>query len=370
MQQLQFFPSRTIAFYMGRAFLLRTLAILAALVIILQTLDLLGESGDILAAPGNGQAALWQYVALRMPQIVARFLPFSVLLSTLLTLATLNQNSEIIAMKAAGVSAHQILAPLVVASIAVAGVSFAFNERVVTKATAALDAWQSVDYGAPPRAGGGISNIWVRDGDDLIHADIVTGSRAATRLSNITIYDRDGGALKRIIDAPNATPELSGGKVVGWRLHGARMFDLATGLRGPFGNPLFGRDVTPEQFTLADVSADDRNFFSLRAAIAELDAAGRPTGALEAGLWHKLSGPMSAILMPLLAGVAAFGLARSGQLVMRAVLGMMLGFTYFVADNFSLAMGSFGAYPPLLSAWSAFLLFFLIGEAVLIRTEE
>jgi lipopolysaccharide export system permease protein len=55
---------------------------------------------------------------------------------------------------------------------------------------------------------------------------------------------------------------------------------------------------------------------------------------------------------------------------MRAVLGMALGFTYFVADNFALAMGNFGAYPPLLAAWSPFLLFLLIGEAVLIRTEE
>ena len=74
--------------------------------------------------------------------------------------------------------------------------------------------------------------------------------------------------------------------------------------------------------------------------------------------------------MPLLAAVAAFGLARSGQLFLRAVIGMSLGFAYFVADNFALAMGNFGAYPPFLAAWGPFLLFFLVGEAVLIRTEE
>ncbi len=79
---------------------------------------------------------------------------------------------------------------------------------------------------------------------------------------------------------------------------------------------------------------------------------------------------MSALLMPLLAGIAAFGLARSGQLFVRAVIGMGLGFTYFVADNFALAMGDFGAYPPLLAAWGPFVLFLLIGETVLIRTEE
>jgi lipopolysaccharide export system permease protein len=49
---------------------------------------------------------------------------------------------------------------------------------------------------------------------------------------------------------------------------------------------------------------------------------------------------------------------------------MALGFAYFVADNFSLAMGNVGAYPPLLAAWAPFVLFFLIGETVLIRSEE
>jgi lipopolysaccharide export system permease protein len=79
---------------------------------------------------------------------------------------------------------------------------------------------------------------------------------------------------------------------------------------------------------------------------------------------------MSAILMPLLAGVAAFGTARSGQLFVRAVIGMGLGFLYFVADNFALAMGNLGAYPPMLAAWAPFALFLMIGEMVLIRTEE
>ena len=38
---------------------------------------------------------------------------------------------------------------------------------------------------------------------------------------------------------------------------------------------------------------------------------------------------------------------------------MGLGFSYFIADNFALAMGNFGAYPPLLAAWGPFFLFLL-----------
>ena len=74
--------------------------------------------------------------------------------------------------------------------------------------------------------------------------------------------------------------------------------------------------------------------------------------------------------MPLLGAVAAFGLARSGQLFVRAVTGMALGFAYFVVDNAAIAIGNFGGYPPFLAAWAPFLLFALIGETVLLKTEE
>jgi lipopolysaccharide export system permease protein len=128
--------------------------------------------------------------------------------------------------------------------------------------------------------------------------------------------------------------------------------------------------VTPTQLTLAKVDPNELDYWTLKRRIAELDAAGRPADEPRAGLAHKISGPLSTLLMPLLAAIAAFGLARSGQVVLRAVIGMALGFAYFVVDNFSLAMGNAGTYPPMVAAWAPFLLFLLIGETVLIRTEE
>jgi lipopolysaccharide export system permease protein len=362
---IRFFASRTVTLYMARMFLIRFAAVLAALVIILLALDLLGESGNILAHPGNGEAEIWRYLSLRAPQIVARFLPFSALLATLITLATLNQHSEIIAMKAAGVSAHQILAPLVLASIGVAGLSFWFNDHVVVRATATLNAWQAVDYGPINRDSGIKSNVWVRDGDDLIHAESVIGQGDRTTLRGVTIYDRTGGELARIIRGAMATRSTDG-----WLIRDADQFVVASGQETTVSRFIIGAKVTPDRFTLSTVNPDELSFGALVHAIHALKAAGRPTESLESGLWHKLSGPMSAILMPLLAGVAAFGTARSGQLFIRAVIGMALGFLYFVADNFALAMGNIGAYPPLLAAWAPFALFLLIGETVLIRTEE
>jgi len=365
MINVHFFPSKRIALYMAKTFLLRSLAVLAGLVLILMTLDLLGESGKILAQPGNGDAQLWHYVSLRIPMLVQRFLPFSVLLGTLITLATLNQNSEIVSMKAAGISAHQIIAPLVLASVGVAAVSFLFNERIVTRAAATLSAWEAVEYGPIPPSTGVSSNVWVRAGDDLVLARQVSGRRENTKLRGITIYERTGSLLTSTIEADSAAP--AGGA---WRLQNAEIFDVNGNSLRKTPSLVALEGVGTDQFTLASVSADEQDFATLQDSIEELRVAGRRTAALEAGLWHKISGPLSAVLMPLLAAVAAFGLARSGQLFVRAIIGMGLGFAYFVADNFALAMGDFGAYPPLLAAWGPFALFLLIGETVLIRTEE
>lgn len=362
---VSFFPSRTVSVYMAKMFLTRTFAILAALVLVLQALDLLSESGRILAHPGNGQGEVWRYVGLRTPQIIARFLPFSVLLGTIITLSTLNQNSEVISMKAAGLSAHQVLAPLIVTALGVAAISFVFNERVVARATGTLDQWQRVDYGPLPVDRGERSNVWVREGNNLMNVRQVQGSGDDVRLGNITLYVRDGGTLRSVLTATTGRREGEG-----WRVEGAKRFDVTAGRLETPGSAHIGDGISPDQFTLASVDADGLSFTALASAIGELETAGRPTKALEGALWHKLSGPLSSILMPLLGAVAAFGVARSGKLFVRAVVGMGLGFAYFVADNFALAMGNLGAYPPFLAAWAPFLLFFLIGEAVLIRTEE
>jgi lipopolysaccharide export system permease protein len=359
-----FFPSRRLALYMVRLFVTRSLAVLVALVLILMTLDLLGESGKILAIPGNTDAHLWRYVGLRLPILLSRFLPFSVLLGTLIAFVGLNQNSEVVAMKAAGLSAHQILAPLVLASIGVAAILFAFNELVVVNSTREVTAWSDNDYKPVPPSSGMVSNVWVMNGDDLVHAGIA-GGRPFTA-ERIEYFDRSGGVLQREILAARAVPRPTGD----WLLQDVRIYDANMNVVRRLPQMVGLQGLTTNQLTLAKVEPTELPYWTLKKRIAELDAGGRPDDEARAGLAHKIAGPLSTVLMPLLAAVAAFGLARSGQVLLRAAIGMALGFTYFVVDNFSLAMGNAGTYPPLIAAWAPFLLFLLIGETVLIRTEE
>jgi lipopolysaccharide export system permease protein len=212
--QFDFFPSRTVTFYLARLFIVRILAVLVMLVLVLQLLDLLGESGKILGYPGNGEAQLWHYVSLRAPQLIARFLPYSVLLATIITLATLNQNSEVIAMKAAGMSAHQVLAPLLLTALAVSALSFAFNERIVTRATASLDAWSNANYGPVPPQSAIKRNVYLAVGQNIIEAKTASGTGNAMVMQDVTFYRRDANdMIREQIRSPRATYADPG-----WRL--------------------------------------------------------------------------------------------------------------------------------------------------------
>ncbi|GAA0283844.1 LPS export ABC transporter permease LptG [Alteraurantiacibacter aestuarii] len=364
---LDFFPSRRLTIYLAKMFAVRIVAVLAMLVLVLMMLDLLSRTADILAFEGNGESELFTYVSLRVPQLIQRFLPYSVLLATILTLAGLNQNSEVVAMKAAGLSAHQILAPLLLTAAFVALASFSFNERVVTRATATLKAWENVEYGVVPVDPDTRLNVYFNDGNDVLMARELSGLGDDAVLTGVTFYERD--------DAGMITRQITGSRATfanpGWLLDDAQVFDVVTAQSTAATEPLVvAPGTTISQVELRKVDPDAETLAQLSRSIDALKAAGRRTAELEGKWWHKISGPLSAMLMPLLGAVAGFGLARSGHLFARAVIGMALGFAYFVVENAALALGSFGGYPPLLAAWAPFILFFLLGETVLVRTEE
>jgi len=364
--QLDFFPSRTLTLYLAKLFIARILAMLVMLVLVLMMLDLLSNSGKILAVPGNGQRELLTYASLRVPQLIQSFLPYSALLATLITLVALNQNSEVIAMKAAGMSAHQVLAPLLLTAGIVGLLNFGFNERVVTRATATLKAWEAVEYGKVPSDSGVKANVYLTDGRGVLTAATLAGTGDAIVMTKVTWYQRNpDGSITEQVDADRAVYAKPG-----WKLENATRFRVDNAITDKFDSMVVGEELTPEQIDMAKVDPDTQPFWTLSESISAYEQAGRRTAELKAKWWHKISGPLSTFLMPLLGAVAAFGLARSGQLFVRAVIGMALGFAYFVVDNAALAMGSFGGYPPFLAAWAPFLLFILIGETVLIRTEE
>ena len=210
------------------------------------------------------------------------------LLATLITLVGLNQNSEVIAMKAAGLSAHQVLAPLVLTAAVVSLVSFGFNERVVTRSTATLKAWQANDYGPVPADSGVRANVYLTDGPNILAAANVTGNGSAMVMRGVTFYVRSpDGMIADRITAPigrYANP--------GWRLEDVRRFGVQGANSSSVARLVVGQGVTPQQIELAKVDPDTKSFTTLTDSIRRYEDAHRNADELRTTWWHKLSGPL------------------------------------------------------------------------------
>tara|TARA_R110002096_G_scaffold409077_1_gene608347 strand:- start:500 stop:1663 length:1164 start_codon:yes stop_codon:yes gene_type:complete len=362
-----FVPSRTLALYMAKMHLSRFFGILLGLTAVLQFLDLLTTADDIMAADGATWTSLVAYISLRTPQLIVQFAPFAALIGTLLTLATLNQHSEVVIMKVSGLSAHRILLPLGLASFIIAVGHFIFNESVVVHGNAELEYWQENDYAVdlPPNANLA-GRVWVKDGIDIILSEAVSSLGDRLVLDKVAIFERD--EQKRMLAMMRADfAWYQDGK---WTLHEVRRFDAQTHELTVSRTLDWNISIQPERFMALSVNADHVSFIELWSAMKRLEAQKLPTSRLMASFLQKLAAPASTLLMPLLAAVAAFGVHRAGSLAIRLVFGMALGFSFFVADNFMLAMGEFGVAPPLLASWAPFLLFLLVGYSVLFHTEE
>lgn len=360
-------PSRSLGRYLGRLYLTRFLGMLLGLVAVLQMLDLMANREDIMAAAGADADSIWLYLSLRTPQLISQFIPFSALLATLLALASLNQNSEIVVMKAAGLSAQRILLPLGLVSLAIAIFHFAFNEAYVARSTAQLEYWQennySVDLGPPP-----IFSTHKRlvDGNKLVMTRAVTRTSNAIIVDRVSIYHRDEEGNLIGLTRANFAAYVEGR----WTLFEVRHFDPEGHVLTTAESEPWQTDIPPRRFLEAVVRPEHVSFLTLWRAIERLRDEGVSVGSLMASFFHKFTLPASTLLMPLLGAVAGFGVHRAGSLLFRIVMGMFLGFAFFVADNFMLAMGQFGVAPPLLAAGAPVLLFFSLGFAVLLYTEE
>lgn len=75
-----------------------------------------------------------QVFVLKLPYFVSLAFPTSILLACLMVYGRLSSDSELIALRSCGVSIYRLVAPVIVLSLIMTGVTFVFNEAVVPSA--------------------------------------------------------------------------------------------------------------------------------------------------------------------------------------------------------------------------------------------
>ena len=349
-----------LASYVLRMAALRIAAAAAVLLGVLQILDLIEVTPDLVER-GLGFAGTLQYVALRLPRLIDQAAPLAVLAGGLFTFMKLAGDSEVTAIRAAGVSAYRLAALAMPVALAVAAIDVLAVEVVAPRTDRALAAWWQET--APDQETK--SNVRAfRVGQEIVTA--ATEDLSGRTLEDVRIFRRDpDGRLTERIAADRAA--WTGQD---WRLDAA-VFTRFTAQGANSGQA--GQMTWRPGFEPADVQVLFSNAQTISAASAGRalmgDGAVRPPSYYATRLQRAFASPLAAVVMLLLTAPVALASFRSSQGAGFVAGSIAAGLMFLVVDGLAAALGESGAVSAVLAAWAAPAIFTALATTVLIRLE-
>ncbi|MGC4082061.1 MAG: LptF/LptG family permease [Vicinamibacterales bacterium] len=324
-------------------------------------------------------AMLLRYFYFRTPQFVDYVIPMGVLVSTLVTIGVMTKNSELLVMRACGVSLYRTALPLLAfAAIASAGL-FALQEQVLARSNREADRLERIIRRWPP-ATSALNRRWVIGRqNEIYHYDLFDPD--ANRFGNLWVYrlDEQNWGLKSVLRASEATAPASTHRATadtvwtgrkGWtreviRQTSRRGVERTTVRYTPFDEQPLAIEP-PAYFKTDEPIAELMTFNQLREYIDKLRASGANVVPQMVALQRKIAFPFVTIIMTVLAVPFAVTTGRRGAMYGVGV-GIVLAITYWIAMSVTGALGAGGVMSPMLAAWAPNLIFGL-AAAYLVLT--
>ncbi len=318
------------------------------------------------------------YLTSLIPFILYNVTPLCVLVAVLVTFGALSRSSELTAMKATGISLYRIVTPILVTTIMIAALLFAFDELYLPAANRRQEALRSVIKNKPAQTFLRPDRKWIsgQNGPSgsptrVFYYQFFDANRNV--FANLTVFEFDPKtfALKRRIFATSAHWSERGNQWGQWIFENGwqRTFEGDTiASYQPFTVTAFP-DIheQPSYFVKEDRPAQEMSYNELSRYISDLNQSGFDTKRLSVQLNRKLAYPLITLVMAILAIPFALSMGKRGSLAGVATA-IGLAIAYWVVDALFQAMGNVNTLPAMLAAWSPDLLFGIAGTYLLLRT--
>ena len=290
-----------------------------------------------------------------------------VLVSTLVTVGVMTKNSELLVMRACGISLYRTAAPLLLFALLASGALFTMQEKVLAKANREADRLERIIRHWPP-ATSALNRRWVIGGQgEIYHYD--TFDPDANRFTNLWVYRVDDKAwrLRTVTQALEATPAPRATDQGEAAWIGRRGWTREISLAGHAGVQRTSVKYTPFEeaplpieppsyFKTDEPIAELMTFNELREYIVRLRAGGANVVPQMVALQRKIAFPFVTIVMTVLAVPFAVTTGRRGAMY-GVGIGIVLAITYWIAMSVSGALGAGGVMSPVLAAWAPNIMF-------------
>lgn len=308
---------------------------------------------------------VWQFAILLLPAILVQTFAMSSLLGSLLAFGRLSSDSEIVAVRAAGVSLFRIIAPVASFSLAVALLAFALNEVYVPMAAKRsqvlanqiakqLDGTALESTVMPIRKDGVLEAM-------VIAKDFSPDARSLRGVSVIS-YDKEGNPTAYLYarEMRFTSPELLE-KGEGWELYGGAEMLTADGSQKVEVTEAWPQRFASPNFNPSDIlSRGLRSFETLSmrelgkiVKDGENDPSIRPRDLrnYEYGYWNKMALPLAAFIFGTLGAALGIRNHRTGTAAGFA-LAIAIIFGYFTIANFMNVWAKNGLVPPYVASFT------------------
>ena len=359
--------------YVVREFLGIFLLVLSGFVMLMLVFTFFEDIKDILQR-NIPLSTVGEYLINLTPDMLYQITPLAVLIAVLVTFGVLNRNSEIIAMKACGISLYRLVIPIVsIAGLLAVGL-FLFDQFYLPQANRRQEALHNIIKGRPPQTVLHPEQNWIfgqpRPGEPGRIFYYQFFDPKINEFANLSIFEFDPStfALSRRIFAARATWNPATGAwsfLNGWQreISGANVTEYRPFLKTSFAEI----HEDPGYFTKVKWQAQEMNFGQLNHYINDLRQSGFDTMRLRVELWHKLAYPLMAVIMAMLAIPFALSMGRRSSLTGIA-MAIAVTLAYIVIDSFFGALGNVNYLPAMMAAWSSDILFGLVGSYLLLKT--
>jgi lipopolysaccharide export system permease protein len=323
---------------------------------------------------GVGMAGAASLSLLNVPETLYRILPLIMIMAAISMFIGLARSSELVVVRAAGMSGLRFLVVPVVMALGVGGVAIAlFNPLVAATSKAYDERRAGLSQGGGSVLSVADTGLWLRQGSDTGQT-VIQAARAnpdGTELYGVTFLSFDAGG------EPSARIEATSARLAdgAWELTGAKRWDLAAAnpelvaLRED-GPVLLPSDLTAERIRDSFGTPSAIAFWDLRSYIADLERAG--FSALSYRLWFQMELAQPLLMMAMVLVAAGFTMrpARFGGTGRMVLYAMLAGFAIFFLRNFAQALGETGQIPILIAAWSPPLAAALFALGLLLHLED
>jgi lipopolysaccharide export system permease protein len=360
--------TRTLGIYIaGRFTLAIALTFLACsvLIFLIDFVELLRQSSKYGEVPA---LTLVTIALLRLPAYAEFLIGFAVLVASIATLLQLSRRSELVVMRAGGMSVWGFLRPgLVVAVIIGALSATVFNPLAAAGRTHAeslfADAFGKESNLLSSRSG----QSWLRqdgaDGQSVIGAALASNRGLTLTGVTVFVFDHNGKFVERV-DAGRA--DLRDGY---WEIRDGWVVRLGQQPER-YATYLLSTYLTPERVTDALGTVSSVSFWEFPGLIEVAEKAKLSTDRLRIQYEALLSRPLLCIAMVLLAATVSLGSFRSGGIQTMVITGLVGGFGFFLMAEVSRQIGVAGLAPPWVAVWLPVVLVMIVSATVLLHQED